>query len=90
MESQLWYTVSWFAKSQTVISHRSTEAEIISLETALRTEALPLLMLWGAMIDMFEPTKVRLRTYLNDGEHDPMTFNSFHTTPTNNTQLNIS
>ena len=37
-------------KKQTVVSHSSTEREIVALDTALRTEGLPLLPFWEAVV----------------------------------------
>ena len=37
---------------QSVVSHSSTESEIISLEHALRNEAIPILSLWDLVIDV--------------------------------------
>ena len=48
--------ISWMCKKQGAVSHSSSEAEIISLETTLRMEALPALELWDTIIDVFEPT----------------------------------
>ena len=45
--------LSWICKRQTAISHSSTEAEVISLDVALRMEGLPSLMLWETILDVF-------------------------------------
>ena len=37
-------------KKQTVVSHSSTESEIVALDTALRIEGLPLLSFWEAVV----------------------------------------
>eukprot|EP00959_Pyramimonas_sp_CCMP1952_P391299 8200234-Pyramimonas_sp.AAC.1 len=37
-------------KRQTFVSHSSTESEIVALDTALRTEGLPLSSLWEAAV----------------------------------------
>ena len=47
--------LSWLCKKQGAVSHSSSEAEIIALETSLRMEALPTLELWDTIIDIFEP-----------------------------------
>ena len=47
--------LSWMCKKQGAVSHSSSEAEIIALETSLRMEALPALELWDTIIDVFEP-----------------------------------
>ena len=49
--------VSWVCKRQSAISHSSSEAEIISLDAALRMEGLPSLMLWELILDVFQPVK---------------------------------
>ena len=40
-------------KKQGAVSHSSTEVEVIALDTCLRTEALPALMLWEKILEMF-------------------------------------
>ena len=45
--------VTWICKRQTAISHSSSEAEVISLDAALRMEGLPTLLLWEVIIDVF-------------------------------------
>ena len=40
-------------KKQTAVSHSSTEAEIIALETLLRAEALPVLSFWSIILDLY-------------------------------------
>ena len=47
--------LSEVCKKQTVVSHSSTEAEIVSLEIALRTEALPILSFWDLVRDVCLP-----------------------------------
>ena len=37
----------------TCVSHSSTESEIISLEHALRNDALPILSFWDTVVDIF-------------------------------------
>ena len=44
-------------KKQTVVSHSSTESEIISMEIALRSEAIPILSFWDLVVDVFDPPK---------------------------------
>ena len=44
--SHTFVPVSWLCKKQTVVSHSSTESEIISLDTGLRLDGLPALELW--------------------------------------------
>ena len=50
-------SVTWICKRQTVVSHSFSEAEVISLDAALRMEGLPSLMLWELIVDVVEPTK---------------------------------
>ena len=40
-------------KKQTAVSHSSTEAEIISLDTGLRLDGLPALELWDLIVFFF-------------------------------------
>ena len=42
-------------KRQTAISHPSTEAEIVALEHAVRTERLPALSLWDMVVETMAP-----------------------------------
>ena len=41
---------SWMCRKQTSVSHSSTEAEIISLDTGLRLDGLPALELWDLIV----------------------------------------
>ena len=45
--------ITWVCKRQTAVSHSSTEAEVISLDAALRMEGLPSLMLWELVMEVF-------------------------------------
>ena len=45
--------LSWMCKKQGVVSHSSTEAEVVSLETAVRLEGIPALMLWSEITEVF-------------------------------------
>ena len=47
--------VTWICKRQTAVSHSSTEAEVISLDAALRMEGLPSLLLWELIMIVFDP-----------------------------------
>ena len=42
----------WMCKKQTSVSHRSTEPEIISLDTGLRLDGLPALELWDLIVSV--------------------------------------
>ena len=42
--------ISWACKKQGAVSHSSTEAEIITLDFALRMEGLPILQLWEEIV----------------------------------------
>ena len=44
---------SWMCKKQTAVSHSSTESEIISLDTRLRLDGLPVLDLWDLIVFCF-------------------------------------
>ena len=45
---------SWMCKKQTSVSHRSTEAEVISLDAGLRMDGIPALTLWDLVIEVFQ------------------------------------
>jgi hypothetical protein len=60
--------INWLCKKQTAVSHSSTEAEIIALDTALRMDGIPTLDLWDTVIDVLEPqikSKIEPPTVLN-------------------------
>ena len=44
--SHTFVSISWMCKTQTSVSHSSTEAELISLDASLRMDGLPALDLW--------------------------------------------
>ena len=44
---------SWMCKTQTSVSHSSTEAEIISLDAGSRVECIPALTFWDLVIEVF-------------------------------------
>ena len=44
--------ISWICKKQTLVSHSSTESEIISLDTGLRFDGLPALELWDLIVSV--------------------------------------
>ena len=46
--------LTWFCKKQGAVSHSSSEAEIISLEAALRMEGIPALILWDTILTVFK------------------------------------
>ena len=54
---QTFVPIAWLCKKQGAVSHSTTEAETISLDAGLRLEALPLLMLWDIVIDVFSTGK---------------------------------
>ncbi len=49
--------IASLCKKQTVVSHSSTESEIISMEVALRTEVIHILSFWDLVIDVFDSPK---------------------------------
>ena len=51
--SHTFVPISWRCKKQTVVSHSSTESEIISLDTGLRLDGLPALELWDLIVSVF-------------------------------------
>ena len=50
--SHTFVPISWMCKKQTVVSHSSTESEIISLDTGLRLDGLPALELWDLIVSV--------------------------------------
>ena len=48
-------SISWACKKQTAVSHNSTDAEVISLDTGPRMEGLRALKLLDIVIDVLEP-----------------------------------
>ena len=51
--SHTFVPISWMCKKQTVVSHSSTESEIISLDTGLRLDGSPALELWDLIVSVF-------------------------------------
>ncbi len=47
-----WVPITWFCKKQGAVSHSSSEAEVISLDAAVRMEGIPVLSLWDLVIDV--------------------------------------
>ena len=45
--------ISWMCRKQTLVSHSSTESEIISLDTGFRLHGLPALELWDLTVSVF-------------------------------------
>ena len=45
-----WVPITWMCKKQSAVSHSSAEAEVIALEASMRTEAIPMLILWELAI----------------------------------------
>ena len=50
--SHTFVPISWMCKKQTAVSHSSTESEIISLDTGLRSDGLPALELWDLIVSV--------------------------------------
>ena len=48
--SHTFVPISWKCKKQTAVSHSSTESEIISLDTGLRSDGIPALDLWDLIV----------------------------------------
>ena len=51
--SRTFVPISWMCKTQTSVSHSSTEAEIIFLDAGLRMDGIPALDLWDLVIEVF-------------------------------------
>ena len=47
-----WIPITWLCKKQGAVSHSSTEAEVIALETSLRMEGIPSVMLWDLVLQV--------------------------------------
>ena len=55
--SHMFVPISWMCKKQTLDSHSSTEAVIISLDAGLRMDGIPALELWKLVIEVFHCTQ---------------------------------
>ena len=53
--------LSSLCKKQGAVSHSSSEAEVISLETGVRMEGFPALDFWGTVISVLHPNATKLR-----------------------------
>ena len=51
--SHTFVPISWMCKKKIAVSHSSTESEIISLDTGLRLDGLPVLELWDLIVSVF-------------------------------------
>ena len=58
--SHTFVPISWMCKTQTSVSHSSTESEIISLDAGLRMDGIPALDLWNLIVTVFF-TETRIR-----------------------------
>ena len=68
--SHTFVPISWMCKKQTVVSHSSTESEIISLDAGLRLDGIPALDLWDLIVAVLHGN-----TYQKDQERrDPHKF----------------
>ena len=47
--------VQWLCKKQTAVSHSSTEAEVIALDTGVRLDGIPALIFWELVIEVLGP-----------------------------------
>ena len=57
--SHTFVPISRMCKKQSSVSHSSTEAEIISLDTGLRMDGIPALTLWDLVIEVFHSVSNR-------------------------------
>ena len=46
--------ISWLGKKQIVVSHSTSEAEVIAVDAGKRFEGLPALLLWDLVVELFE------------------------------------
>ena len=49
---QTFVPLTWICKKQGAVSHSSTEAEIVGLDTMIRLEGIPALNLWSQVVDV--------------------------------------
>ena len=54
--SQTFVPTSWMCKTQTSVSHSSTESEIVSLDAGLRMDGISALDLWDLVIEALHPS----------------------------------
>ena len=59
--SHTFVPISWMCEKQTLVSHSSTESEIISLDAGLRLDGIPALDLWDLIVAVLHGN-----TYQND------------------------
>ena len=75
--SHTFVPVSWMCKTQTSVSHTSTESEIISLDAGLRLDGIPALDLWDLIVAVLhgntyqsnQERETRARTYVRFVQH---------------------
>ena len=60
--SRTFVPITWFCKKQPVVSHSSSESELVALDTALRMEGLPCLQFWDLVLDVFSARSDPLHT----------------------------
>ena len=51
--SERFVSISWMCKKQSSVSHKSTEAETVSLDEGLRMDGIPAFDLWDCVIEVF-------------------------------------
>ena len=57
--SRTFVPIIWMCKKQTLVSHSSTEAEIISLDAGLRMDGIPAIDLWDLVIVVFHSSPIQ-------------------------------
>ena len=62
--------INWFCKKQGAVSHSSSEAEVIALDTGVRIEVCPALTLWEQVLDVFDPVPVKPKPGATRKVHD--------------------
>ena len=52
--------ITWICKKQGAVSHSSSEAEVISLDTGIRLEGIPAVSFWDQVVDVMEGKKPKV------------------------------
>ena len=63
--------INAICKRQSVVSHSSTESEIVALDFALRSEGLPLITFWEIVTDILGPRREKILRHQSCAGGDP-------------------